>query len=121
MCLCCRDLSVHHVTECFKCQSPLRQRWEILPDLVAPSAAHLPLCVTLEHGRMVGQEEKTQCVFGAISSVNPFLSPGGVRTAETASWCFVTYMWSWWRARDWGHDWAAGGLSVDKNERPLPL
>lgn len=27
----------------------------------------------------------------------------------------VTYMWSWLRATDWGHDWAAGGLSVDRN------
>lgn len=37
------------------------------------------------------------------------------------SWWFVTYMWSWLRARDWGHDWPTGGLSVDKNGRPLPL
>lgn len=55
------DVSLYHVSV-LTCQSPLRQRLDILPDLVASLLHISPLCVTLEHVRPVEQEEDSACV-----------------------------------------------------------
>ena len=63
------------------------------------------------------------CVFGDGSNFireSPPIPWWCPYSGKVSHW-FVTYMWSWLQAKDRGHDWAAGGLSVDKNGRPLPL